>query len=435
MTGKPVRVGSRAGGCFRGLPATWRVRNPLPSQPYGFHFGFGLALTSRGHDMEWIIVLPRQRFLKAAGGSPAPYRLQSRAPQRRGQAQEDLSAVALDRSPWATVLKVLLRHHNWAHAIKGKVVSYKTMEERERFLFAFFRELRTNADKRYRIDPRGLGNRHIQFMVDRWLQRDLSPATIQQYLSFLRTFSGWIGKPHLVMDPSDYIGDSGRYARSYTATEDKSWASHGVEVESMFEAMSRIDRFAAAQLAVKAAFGLRRKEAIMLQPHAQVVMAEAAGIADPDCDCYLVLFKGTKGGRRRVLPVDSERKRLALARAMDVARGPNDHLGHPGRTLKQNLRRIDYVMAKLGLTHQALGVTGHGLRHEFANDLYEAEAGSTSPLRGGEVVEPALDRPARLKVAEALGHGRLQISGAYLGGLKNRTPGADSDRDPCGGRS
>jgi len=93
-------------------------------------------------------------------------------------ANEYLKRFPLDRSPWADVLKAIIRRHNWAHAVKDKGVSAKTMEERQTFLFAFFRELRRNEDKRYRVDPRRLGNRHIRFMINRWLKRELAPGTI-----------------------------------------------------------------------------------------------------------------------------------------------------------------------------------------------------------------------------------------------------------------
>ena len=58
------------------------------------------------------------------------------------------------------------------------------------------------------------------------------------------------------MDLERYIDDPARYKRSYCAVEDKSWSAQGVDAERMFEAMSEIDRYAAAQLAMKAAFGL-----------------------------------------------------------------------------------------------------------------------------------------------------------------------------------
>ncbi|MDY7574480.1 integrase domain-containing protein [Actimicrobium sp. CCI2.3] len=339
--------------------------------------------------------------------------------ERQGRAAAPAYHPALpDQTPWAAVLMTIIRRHNWSHAVRDKGVSHKTMAVRQTFLFAFFRELRLNGEVPYRVDPRRLGNRHIRFMVQRWLDRELSPATLQQYLSFLRTYAGWIGKPQLVMPVERYINDPKRTRRRYCAEVDKSWSARGIDAEQIFTAMAAIDRYAAAQLAVKSAFGLRRKEAVMLQPQRRVVTARQAGIAEDDDALYLDLLKGTKGGRQRYLPIDSDDKRRALQRACELVRSLEDHLGNPARTLKQNLRRIDYVMAKLGLTQSELGVTGHGLRHDFANDLYEKESGATAPLRGGAVVDSATDQAARLAVARQLGHGRIQIAGAYLGGRK-----------------
>jgi len=43
-------------------------------------------------------------------------------------------------------------------------------------------------------------------------------------------------------------------------------------------------------------------------------------------------------------------------------------------------------------------------------------------VRGGEAIDPAQDRSARLHVAKELGHARINISNAYLGGLLQRRP-------------
>ena len=67
------------------------------------------------------------------------------------------------------------------------------------------------------------------------------------------------------------------------------------------------------------------------------------------------------------------------------------------------------------MTHKVLGVTPHGLRHEYAGDRYEALAGVAAPVRGGTATDPATDTRARLAVAEELGHSRAQIASAYLG--------------------
>jgi integrase len=91
-------------------------------------------------------------------------------------------------------------------------------------------------------------------------------------------------------------------------------------------------------------------------------------------------------------------------------------------------------MTTLGVTRSALGVTPHGLRHEYAGDRYKAVAGVAAPVRGGMVPDPATDERARLQVAEELGHARLQIASAYLGSRRVAAvpPAAATPEDPGG---
>ncbi|WP_395398818.1 hypothetical protein ACHMW6_18610 [Pseudoduganella sp. UC29_106] len=73
-------------------------------------------------------------------------------------------------------------------------------------------------------------------------------------------------------------------------------------------------------------------------------------------------------------------------------------------------------MRQVGLTKKELGVTPHGLRHQFAGDLYFDIARVKAPVRGGEVViDRAVMLDAYRQVARQLGHNRPQISNAYLG--------------------
>jgi hypothetical protein len=73
-------------------------------------------------------------------------------------------------------------------------------------------------------------------------------------------------------------------------------------------------------------------------------------------------------------------------------------------------------------------VTAQGLRFEFANDLYESVAGARSPVRGGsDILDKARDEQARFEVTRALGHSRIAITGAYVGGRRRgRPPGGTS---------
>jgi integrase len=61
-------------------------------------------------------------------------------------------------------------------------------------------------------------------------------------------------------------------------------------------------------------------------------------------------------------------------------------------------------------------VTPHGLRHQFAGDLYFEIAKVKAPVQDGEpLVDAASMKDAYRQVARQLGHNRPQISNAYLG--------------------
>jgi integrase len=134
-------------------------------------------------------------------------------------------------------------------------------------------------------------------------------------------------------------------------------------------------------------------------------------------ETYLELKRGTKGGRLRFVPIDTTEKRAALEEAKQLVKSETGHLGDPTKSLRQNMRRLKYVCEKFGITKAKLGVTLHGLRHQYSAERYEKFAGTSAPVRGGAPVAREVDRAARLQVAEELGHSRENITGAYLGGI------------------
>jgi integrase len=180
-------------------------------------------------------------------------------------------------------------------------------------------------------------------------------------------------------------------------------------------------------------YGLRVKEAIMCRPHVAEVDGGLQIIAADHFEPRLKVERGTKGGRRRTVPIDSDAKRVALEAAKRLARFRDAHLGRPGRTLQQNHRRFYYVLGKFGITKDMLGVTAHGLRHQYANDRYEEYAGTPSPVRSGEPIGREADHQARLRVVEELGHARTTISNAYLGssGVMRSKVARRPPRDPA----
>jgi integrase len=337
---------------------------------------------------------------------------------------------------WKRELADIVKVHNDRHAHGHKGVSSATMGDRRHGLFRCFSQLRSLG---YQLAPTGLGGRHIAALVKFWtchpeaanlpgcrqglckpLTVPHSPAYIQKQLSFLRVFANWIGKPGLVASATAYVDDPALVQR-HTATErDKSWSGNDVDVAALVAKIDAADPFVGLQLELMLAFGLRRKEAVMFQP----ALAQVSRMAvqdqfgfDPGTDwlSFIRVTRGTKGGRLRFTAVRTEYQQRVLERAKLLAPHQNSNVGRPGLSLKQALDRFSYVLRSAGVTGKLLGVTGHGLRHQFAADLYFELARVEAPVRGGALANKATMDAAYLEVARQLGHNRRSITGAYLG--------------------
>lgn len=321
------------------------------------------------------------------------------------------------------VLNLILQENNWRHSSKHKGVSNKTMAERQRFchwLFDFLRE----PPRHFKLDPRSFSGRHADAVLAHWHSEAksgrMSAATIQTYFSFLKTFTGWIGKPNLLKPIHCYFDDVRLYQRSLVTQMDKSWRAKGVDAEMVLRTIEERDRHAAASLKLMLAFHLRFKESVMLRPHEDVITAARAGKCESTVAFYLDTHRGTKGGRQRLLPIDTTQRQEAIDYARRVALGVHDSVSDPRLSLQQAIRHLRHVMERHGITRAALGVTPHGLRHQGASADYEALTGQRPPVSGGDFVDPELDHQARLQIAEQLGHGRRQITNAYLGKSRSR---------------
>lgn len=303
---------------------------------------------------------------------------------------------------WKSSLASVLKEHNGIKATDGTKASFETMEKRSTTLFSSFADLRTLG---YKLDDvQRLKGRHVEALTKHWLSKGLAASTLQNNLSTLRTFSSWIGKEGMVEGAAKYF-QNGEAARSSINTADKSWSANGVSLETKLAELKLIDQRVALQVELQAAFGLRVKESIMLRPH----------LADKGT--YLAISIGTKGGRDRTVPIDSEKKRELLDRAKTLAGRPTASTAAPELSLRQALGHYSRVLRKAGITKATAGVTSHGLRHNYANDRYQHYARADSPVRGGSLAEidRESDRAARLEVSEELGHSRESVSTYYLG--------------------
>jgi len=335
---------------------------------------------------------------------------------------------------WKRELADIVDRFNDRHKDREKLISHATRSARRQGIFRIFVLLHQLG---FRARPRNLSVRHIHALVDYWTAkpglaglrkvdatipypvRPYSAAYIQQQLSFLRAYVGWIGKRGMVQCAEHYVGDKQLVARSYSAGRDLSWAGNGVDALSAIEKLAKIDKHVAVQLQMMTAFGLRRKEAVMFAPHAAEVPQHAlpeAHRSDAKYLGFLKIKRGTKGGRLRYTAIRTDEQRAALAAAESIARGRSGHIGRPGLSLRQSLDLFSNVVRQVGLTKKELGVTPHGLRHQFAGDLYFEIAKVKAPVQDGEpLVDAASMKDAYRQVARQLGHNRPQISNAYLG--------------------
>lgn len=315
---------------------------------------------------------------------------------------------------WKKELAKLIAENNDRHASRNKTVGSRTKESRTELLYQAFTILRNELG--CKVDnPRNFKEHHYKRLLDYWLGKGLSAATIQSRTSTLRVFCSWIGKSNMIKPVEDYVEDPSRVRRVQVAQVDKSWSTNGVSYEEKLKLVENYDLKAGAQLRMIKAFGLRKMEAVMFKP----IVAMRLGKESTS----ITIEFGTKGGRPRSILIDSDEKRGALAHACLISKETNGHIGWEDLSLKQAVKRFANIMQKFGITKKDCGVTANGLRHEYMNDEHENITGQPSPVRGGkkEDIDPELELIARTRIALDAGHVRTGITNAYIGSHNKKT--------------
>lgn len=254
-----------------------------------------------------------------------------------------------------------------------------------------------------------LSPRHVAALTRHYESQGLSASSLQKKNTVLRRFGTWIGKPDMTPRLRDLVSDPSRAMRSYSAIESKAWSANGVQPEAIFEKMDLECGVAGLQLRIQHAFGLRPREVVMLKPL----------VADQGKNLFVT--DGTKGGRARMVPIDNPRKRELLEQAKEVARRNTRGVlsAKPSLSLQQAVNRYYHLARKVGIGKNKLGVTLHGLRHEFAGELFKQITGVEAPVNGGRIDDQSLVRRAMQVTSEQLGHGRKDAGAAYLGSQRH----------------
>ncbi|MER9489689.1 integrase domain-containing protein [Mesorhizobium sp. M0563] len=269
--------------------------------------------------------------------------------------------------------------------------SYGTQNNRRRGLSAMANDL---VDLGYKLpSATSLKPKHVEALVERWLDTDTSDASIRNRLTWLRWWAEKINKVNVVnRDNAAYgVAERGEVTRNRAQSLDNT-------------KLATIEcPYIKASVLLQVAFGLRREEAMKFQPQAAI-----------RADQIALQASWTKGGRARTVPVTTLEQRQVLEHIMRLVPGGGSLI--PAQmSYVEHLKRFEYQTLKAGLRNT------HGFRHAYAQQRYAVLTGHACPLAGGKAWadmtanERYADRAARHRISAELGHGRLKITDTYLG--------------------
>ncbi|WP_223534670.1 integrase domain-containing protein [Pseudomonas sp. GL-B-16] len=250
---------------------------------------------------------------------------------------------------------------------------------------------------------------HLRQQVERG---ELAIATAQNRLSSVnRTMAALRGDQYVkVPSPSKALGmQRTSVRRSVPQGQDREQVKRIVKVLCEHQ-MPR----AAAIAQLARATGMRLREAILADLPRLKCEAEQLG--------RINIQDGTKGGRSgasapRWITVDGH-IRDALEFALQVSPDGSRNL------LAQNESYLDFQQGIVRPTRDILHKNNlkgfHELRAAYACDRYEQITHHLAPINGGSCyqIDRRLDQQARVQISYELGHSRVDVVSAYIGGRK-----------------
>lgn len=179
----------------------------------------------------------------------------------------------------------------------------------------------------------------------------------------------------------------------------------GMDRDGLLENISDMDMNDIAMVMLIRDFGLRSKEASLINPEIALEQALRHG--------YVNIIKGTKGGRARRINEINLTQIETLKRAV-AAQGARRNLIIGDQSWEEwragTLRDIRETLQNKNVSRL------HELRAAYACGRYKMLTGHKAPVLGGNAPKVP-DSWARLIIAEELGHGRIDVTNSYLGVL------------------
>lgn len=186
-------------------------------------------------------------------------------------------------------------------------------------------------------------------------------------------------------------------------------APTGLDTAKFSDAMIELElnNLHRGQIVCRAAlsFGLRKKEASLLNYKLALFEAEREG-------CITINW-GTKGGRKRKVPLTNKDAQLKILR--EGAKNQGDHFS----IIPSNLSWKKFCQTELRKALKILKKNSiesfKDLRASYACNRYFELTGYPPPVLEGPLVNKDIDLKAREMISRELGHNRVNITNSYLG--------------------
>lgn len=322
----------------------------------------------------------------------------------------------------ALINKLLATHGR--KRVNGDIASHSTTASMGQALHTCFNDL---YDLGYKLqDPANLSDKHITALCRHWHAESRAISTIQSRLSILRISAGWMGRAGMVKSLPHYLPDVDKKTLKVrkVATISKSWTEHGINVAEKIREADEIDPVFGRMLRMCLAFGLRRMEVVQLKPYKS------------DLNNMLRVYDAKNGRQRNVdITTPEQRQVFDFIKKNMKGKSTTEHIGWKttvrGKvaSLAYSIGRYNKCMAKIGITREDAGVTGHGLRAQYAENaaLIAHMIPPTLGGTGGQMSKESLIIK-REQISELLGHVRPSITGAYYGSFGRNATQDEADR-------
>lgn len=284
---------------------------------------------------------------------------------------------------------------------RKRKASYRTQEDYQTRMNTFVRTLRELNMPVRNLDE--ISKKQVRLYFEHMEREGKSAVWMANINTAIRRFGIWIGKPELCPPLGELMHEPWSGKRRIAAQKDHTWGHD--ELTGVLDQVQDVCPMTALHIRLASLFGHRVQEFLMFRP------------TDAVQGDYIHLKEGTKGGRTRMVPIETDEQRKWLNVAMDeAAHHPFGRLmAKEGMTLAQARNHFYNVLRICGVSKKNIGLTPHGLRHSYACNLYEQFTGEKAPIQGGAPIDPELDRRARLEIARRLGHGRVSVTTSYIG--------------------